>query len=325
MRPGLTLGKYAPFHHGHHYVITRALEEVEKLIVLVYDAPSTTDIPVSVRAEWVSKIFPKVEVLIGYGSPEVTGMDRKIQRIHEEYIKSMLGGRRIEAFFSSEPYGEHVSRALNCQNYLVDEARSFVPVTATMIRENPFQYRSYLNPIVYRSFVKNVVFLGAPSTGKSTLVEALAKEYDTIFMPEYGREYWDEHQQDKRLTLDDLNTIAKVHIEREDARIYNANKYMFTDTNAITTYLFSMYYHGYADQFLWYLADECYKRYDVVFLCDEDIPYDDTWDRSGEANRHMFQRMYYDYLAVHKIPFTLLSGNLEARMKKVKDVLDNSL
>ena len=42
--------------------------------------------------------------------------------------------------------------------------------------------------------IKKIVFLGGPSTGKTTLCEALAAQLDTITVPEYGRDYWLEHQ-----------------------------------------------------------------------------------------------------------------------------------
>ena len=37
--------------------------------------------------------------------------------------------------------------------------------------------------------VKRVCLLGAESTGKSTLAEALARRYETLWNPEYGRPY----------------------------------------------------------------------------------------------------------------------------------------
>ena len=45
MKIGLTLGKFAPLHKGHQYLIETALQEMDKLIVIVYDAPEVTSIP----------------------------------------------------------------------------------------------------------------------------------------------------------------------------------------------------------------------------------------------------------------------------------------
>ena len=41
---GFTIGKFAPFHKGHQYLIETALKEVDKLIVVVYDT-KVTNVP----------------------------------------------------------------------------------------------------------------------------------------------------------------------------------------------------------------------------------------------------------------------------------------
>jgi HTH-type transcriptional repressor of NAD biosynthesis genes len=212
---------------------------------------------------------------------------------------------------------------LKAVNRLVDPKRQSVPVSGTSIRENPYEYRSFLHPKVYRDLITNVVFLGAPSTGKTTIAEKLAQEFGTVWMPEYGREYWETHQIDRRLTLEQLTEIAEGHLEREEALLSEANRHLFTDTNALTTYIFSLYYHGKADSRLTDYAKAASVRYDLVFLCDLDIPYDDTWDRSGEGNRQVFQQQIKTDLAERKLPYFILRGSLENRIAYVKQVLKN--
>ncbi len=53
----------------------------------------------------------------------------------------------------------------------------------------------------------------------------------------------DKHQIERRLSLEQLVQIAEGHLEREESFLYQANQYLFTDTNAITTFMFSQYYH----------------------------------------------------------------------------------
>ena len=159
------------------------------------------------------------------------------------------------------------------------------------------------------------------STGKSTITEALAKRHETVFVPEYGREYWERHQIDRRLKLEAFDEIARVHIEREDAAALEANRYLFVDTNAMTTYMFALDYHGRAPEQLTRLALENASRYDLFFLCEDDIPYDDTWDRSGEQKRAVFQKRIVADLDERRIPYIPLGGDLEARMRRVDEVL----
>lgn len=244
--------------------IETALAETDHVIVMIYDCPEITNIPLTVRARWFREIYPQVEVLEAWDGPLEVGDTPEIKRMHEEFILKFLNGRRISHFYSSEFYGDHVSQALNAVNRLVDPKRQSVPVSGTAIRENPYEYRRFLHPRVYRDLITNVVFLGAPSTGKTTIAERLTQEFGTTWMPEYGREYWETHQIDRRLTLKQLTEIAEGHLKREEALLGEANQYLFSDTNALMTYIFSLYYHGKADPRLIDYAKAASTRYDLV-------------------------------------------------------------
>ena len=321
MKTGLFLGKFSILHKGHQYIIDTALKEVDELLVLIYDSPSSTNIPLDLRASWIKSLYPKVNVILGWNAPECSGYTDEIKKTQEDYVLGILNGKKVTHFYSSEPYGEHMSKALNCIERTIDIKRSTVTISASKVQENPFKYREFVHPLVYRDLIINTVFVGAPSTGKSTMAELMSKEYSTVFMPEYGREYWDACQIERRLTPEQLVEIAEGHLEREDKMLEKSNRYLFTDTNAITTYMFSLDYHGYALKRLQELADYAEKRYDLVFLCGDDIPYDDTWDRSGDTDRKIFQRKIIADLQRRRIPYIELNGKLEERIQKVKKVL----
>jgi HTH-type transcriptional regulator, transcriptional repressor of NAD biosynthesis genes len=318
---GLYLGKFAPLHKGHQSVIETARKEVDSLTALIYDAPETTNIPLDVRAGWIEHLYPDVKVIKAWDGPAQTGYTPEIMKMQEDYVLSLLGDERFTHFYSSEPYGEHMSKALGAIDRRVDEKREVIPMSATKIRKDTFRNKEFLDPYVYKDLVTHVVLMGAPSSGKTTLARRLAQEYNTQWMPEYGREYWEQHQKERRLTQEQLVEIGKGHREREDALLRKANTYLFTDTNAITTLLFAQYYHQKALPELREMADACKERYDVVFVCDIDIPYEDTWDRSGEVNRKVFHKQTLSYLKTHKIPFVLLSGTIDERVRKVQETL----
>lgn len=46
---GLTLGKFAPLHRGHQFVIETALAERGRVFVLIYDCSDTIPIRLPVR------------------------------------------------------------------------------------------------------------------------------------------------------------------------------------------------------------------------------------------------------------------------------------
>lgn len=169
--------------------------------------------------------------------------------------------------------------------------------------------------------IKRIVFLGAPSTGKTTLSEALANNLNTLSVAEYGREYWLKHQINRRLTPEQLLHIAQTQNMLEDQAAQKVNRYLFCDTNAFTTWHFALHYHKTALPELNHLAKQCWQRYDLVVLCEDDIPYDNTWERSGDVNRHEFQQFNRDYLAQHQIPHIVVTGDLNKRINTVLNSL----
>ena len=318
---GLTLGKFAPLHLGHQYLIERAIAENDNVVVIIYDSPEVTRIALETGAGWIRLLYPEVEVILARDGPTVVGNTPEITRLHDRYLQQLLKGWRITRFYSSEFYGDHVSQALGAIDCRVDEARKRVPISGTAIRSDPFRYRDYMNPLVYRDLVTKVVFLGAPSTGKTTLARHMADQLSTAWVPEYGREYWEKNQIDRRLSLSQLAEIAIGHREKEDQISQDANRFLFVDTDATTTYQFSLHYHGQVHPTVAEMAAECRERYHVCFLCETDIPYEDSWDRSGEVHRSFFQQQIEADLVARGIEFTRLSGDLMTRTALVVKTL----
>ena len=321
VRRGLTLGKFAPLHRGHQLVIETALREMDEVVVIIYHCPETTSVPLPVRAAWLRRLYPALTVIEAWDGPLEVGDTPAIRRRHEEYIIERLGVRDISHFYSSEFYGAHMSAALGAVDRQVDQARAAVPTSGTAIRSDPYAHRAFLDPTVYRDLVMNIVLLGAPSTGKTTLAAALAAHFETTWMPEYGREYWAAHQIERRLTPAQLVEIAEGHLAREEQMLQLARGYLFTDTNATTTYQFALSYHGHALPRLAALAAQCGARYDLVLLCDTDIPYDDTADRSGDAERLAFQQRIIAELHVRRTPYLVVRGDVAARVAAVAAAL----
>ena len=91
-------------------------------------------------------------------------------------------------------------------------------------------------------FVKRVVVIGAESTGKTTLARQLAEHFDTVWVPEFGREHWERKIAGLRVTdpppswsSDEFVEIATEQQRRENAAARVANRVLFCDTNAFAT------------------------------------------------------------------------------------------
>jgi HTH-type transcriptional repressor of NAD biosynthesis genes len=317
---GFTLGKFAPFHRGHQLVVETALAEMDHVIVVIYDAAEANG-PLAVRASWIRRLYPRAEVIEAVGGPVEVGEAPELTRRHDEYLRCLLADRGITHFYSSEFYGDHVSRAFNAVDRRIDPGRVQFAVSGRQIRRDPYAHRHFIHPLVYRDLVAKVVFIGAPSTGKTTLAEAMARQLGTAWMPEYGREYWERHAVDRRLTPEQLVEIAVEHRRREEELLLEADRYLFIDTDATTTRIFSYAYHGRALPALEALAEEATARYELTFLCLDDIPYADTQDRSGAANRTEMQAAIVADLQARRRPHTPLRGTLEERIAAVRQQL----
>ena len=101
---GLVLGKFAPLHKGHEYLIETALREMDRVTVMIYHC-SFYPIPLSIRANWIRTLYPQVEVLEAWDGPESCGDTPEIKKENEDYILSFLGDRKITHFYCSEFYG----------------------------------------------------------------------------------------------------------------------------------------------------------------------------------------------------------------------------
>jgi len=315
---GLILGKFAPFHKGHQYLLEFAKARVDKLYVLIYEARETTHIPLEMRAGWIRQIYPDVNVIAGHDAPTVEGTSEQVKKIQEDYIIKMLP-EPITHFFSSEWYGEHVSKALSAINVLVDADRKNVPVSATKVRNGEVSSADFLHPIVNRDIVRKVVILGAESTGKTTLARELAKEYKTNWVAEYGRDYWDANHDEKgNLTAEQLVELAKTHRMNEEKTFQLSDRIVFIDTGATTTRQYCRDYGYSVPMELDTMVHDERSRYDLFILCETDIPYEDDGTRRGEKVRIETEKKIVKDLVDRGIKFWYVSGTLGDRIRHMK-------
>ena len=152
---GFTIGKFAPFHKGHQYLIETALKEMDKLIVIVYDT-DLIDIPTEKRAEWIKEAYPNVEIRFAHNPPSQYGLDEKSVNIQMEYLSKIIDkSDGITHFYSSEKYGASVAKYLDLIDRRVDNKRENVPIRATQVRENLEENKKRLNENVYNDCKNN--------------------------------------------------------------------------------------------------------------------------------------------------------------------------
>lgn len=132
---GFTIGKFAPFHKGHAYLIETALNEMDEFYVVVYDTPEF-NIDIDTKFKWITKKFPTVKILKAYDSPKKIGLDDESVKIQMEYLKEIIKDIDVGYFYSSEEYGKYVAKYLNIENRVVDKERETFPISGTLLRGN---------------------------------------------------------------------------------------------------------------------------------------------------------------------------------------------
>lgn len=146
---GFTIGKFAPFHKGHEYLIKTALNETDEFYVVIYDT-DIIDISVETRAKWIKDKFNNVKIIYAYDSPKKYGLDDESVKIQMEYLNERIKGIPVNCFFSSEPYGEKVAEYLDIENRVVDMPRKQVPISAGLIRNDLEKYKYFLDSNIYK-------------------------------------------------------------------------------------------------------------------------------------------------------------------------------
>jgi HTH-type transcriptional regulator, transcriptional repressor of NAD biosynthesis genes len=318
----LIVGKFAPPHRGHQHLIEAALAQAQRVTVLCYAVPDFVAMPSERRARWLRELYPAIEVYVPQAAPPDDAGDEAQQTFVRDWLAAH--GIAVDAVFTSEPYGDTLARRLGADvvHCEVDLARGRIPIHASAIRIDVHAHRQWLHPSVYRHFVRRVVFLGAESTGKSTLTDAMAQRYGTTSVPEIGRVVWEEKR--GRLLPGDYIDIAARHRAAEDAALLEANRFVFVDTNAVTTLLLGFCYRQLdtAPPELSAWADACKERYAYTFVCDDDIAFEqDGWRDDGSWRARVQGMVLYD-LAVRGIEYRVVRGALAERIEAVAQVLD---
>ena len=154
MKIGFTIGKFAPLHKGHQFLIETALQEMDKMIVIVYDT-DLIDIPTEKRAGWIKELYPNVEIKFAHNPPKQYGLDEESVNIQMKYLTQIIGDEKPTHFYSSEKYGASVAKYMNLIDRRVDNDREMIPIRATIVRENLEENKKWIDPKVYNDCKKD--------------------------------------------------------------------------------------------------------------------------------------------------------------------------
>ncbi|WP_040756728.1 AAA family ATPase [Winogradskyella psychrotolerans] len=171
-----------------------------------------------------------------------------------------------------------------------------------------------------------VVLFGPESTGKTTLSRQLAKHYNTVWAPEYARDYlqekWDNEQ--KTCETEDLLPIAIGQMKLENELAKQTDTVLVCDTDLLETKVYSeAYYKGTCDPILETYALK--NSYDLYFLTNIDTPWEPDDLRDKPNDREAMFNAFRNALIEHKKPYILLKGTKKERLELAVKHIDNLL
>jgi NadR type nicotinamide-nucleotide adenylyltransferase len=314
---GMVLGKFMPIHKGHQYLIDYALDRVNHLTILV-GTLKTEPIPGHLRIEWVRELYPGAEVhQITDENPQYPHEHPNFWEIWTTSIRKFIP-QGPDVVFTSETYGEELAKRLGARHLLCDLSRSIVPISATAIRNRPLTHWQYIPETVRPYFVKRVVIYGPESTGKTTLAEKLAAYYGTVWVPEFAREYLDKKA--AWVEPSDIPIIAEGQIASEALFAKQANRLLISDTDLITTSIYSQHYFGECPDSVLRQADA--QEYDLYLLMDIDVRWVEDWQRPDPTNRQYFFDRFRNELEKRDRRYVVISGTYEERFDRARQAID---
>ncbi|AXH70913.1 nicotinamide-nucleotide adenylyltransferase [Vibrio phage BONAISHI] len=348
-KTGVLTGKFAPLTSGHINFINLAATQVQKLFVVlsfdqkwidglenyVYWAPRLT---IEKRINWLKRTFmdvPHIEIV--YVDETEIAAYPDGARDWSVLVRKTLneaGCISIDKWFSSEPeYGNWINKYFpEAEHEVIDQDRVGVPISATMIRKNPYDHWGYLPTVVRKELVLKVLIQGTESSGKSSLTNQLAKIYNTAWVEEYGRTFCEQDLAGDEVSLqfDHYADIAIKRHQMEKEELLKANRVLFSDTSALVTQMFCMAYEGEPNDMVDAIIRQ--EHYDIVLDLQADIEWinDGLRGQSGgpeklSRNRDILDNLIMQHEVKNSSSYFEITGSFYDRLQRSLSIINERL
>jgi NadR type nicotinamide-nucleotide adenylyltransferase len=168
--------------------------------------------------------------------------------------------------------------------------------------------------------IKNIFITGPESTGKTELCQKLASHFQTVWIPEYARNYVENLN--CPYTFNDVEHIARQQFaEIQKDYSAEAQKYVFFDTDLIITKVwFEVVFGKFPVGFEKMISD---SRFDLFLLCFPDLEWkpDKVRENGGSKRIELFEK-YQNELISGNFNFKIVKGFGELRFENALKIIN---
>lgn len=166
--------------------------------------------------------------------------------------------------------------------------------------------------------LRRVVLTGGECTGKTTLASLLARRFDTLWVPEFVREY----AEGKGAPLDasDVEPIASGQIAAQDWAAERAIGLLVLDTDLVSTVVYARHYYGACPA--WVEAAARGRLADLYLLLRPDLPWEPDGIRDRADRRGEIHELFASTLAAFGARVVELGGEWEERLAAAVRAVD---
>ena len=319
---GLVVGKFYPPHAGHHFLVESAADACDRLTVVVA-ASSVESIPLEARVAWMASAHAdrvNVRVVGAVDDHPIDYDDDAIWSLHVG-VFAAAAGAPVDAVFTSEPYGQELGRRLGAVSVTVDADRLVHPCSGTAVRADLPGHWHELAPPTRIGLAVRVAFVGAESTGTTTVSQAVAAALGAPWVREYGRDHTSVVLAEGRdWNAEDFAFIASEQVRLEDEAAV-AGPVVVCDTDAFATGIWEERYLGRRSREVEALGEA--RPHSLYLLTsDEGVPFVQDGLRDGEHLRSWMTGRFVERLEETGRRWALLTGPLDGRIARSIELIE---
>lgn len=254
-----------------------------------------------------------------------------------------LGFRPDDLIVGSESYCKELATWVSGIYVPYDPDRSINPVRATDVRKNPARWWDYILPEFRHHLQLRVTIFGAESTGKTTLVDALAERHNGHSMqiqplPEYARPYLENTE--NYITKASMTAIWKGQRALQQMPFLDV-PVILQDTDLFSTVGYWKFFQfapdgnftfpkaplrreigACPDQLVYDARD---LQSDLYLITPSNIDFTPDPLRYGGDHREMDDLAWFNYAALHKLNYHILDCDPGERVDVATRLIDEAL